>query len=1136
MAETATAAIELTAIDRASATLAAVKGKADQLTQSADSIRAAWGSGLFDSFTKGPALAAVGVIGAIGAAAVGLGAYFVGLAKDTMTAQAGLKSLSEVSGASVEWLSAVRTTAKLSGTEMEALGGGLTKMAKNIETGSSETAKGLAAIGLSIKDLQGLKSEEQFDRIARSLDGYADGAGKTAAAQLILGKSGAALLPFIKDYNELTEFSVKVTKQQAEQADSLEKDIKRLTAAKEAWKKVVGAELVPVLDDVVKVLLKVQTETGGTLSATKALAADGSIKAWAQDAARAVAMLVDIVATGTQIAKIIGLAFIAVGADATAMALKIASAAAPFDQALRIMADRAGAFAADMRAKFNAAFAAGVDPGKYQKQLDEQFANSAAQAARDARHFAEYGDTVGKTRKQITGLGEDAKAAAAEVVSAYGTMIAKIGERITAETALADTGEKLTAGQTFALSILKDLTTAKVKFTDAQKISITRALEEMLAIEKGNLARKKEIDLLIAAEKAKNEADEAWFQGEEKKRGALEAGIKSVRELIDATIQETKMLGLSNEERIIATALFKAQAAGIDTTTEAWAELAAQMRKAVYDKSAQEETLKNLEDTRKASESIWKGIGDDITNWIMGGFKNTRDLLKKMFEKLVLRPIIQPITNGVTGGLQSLVGSTGGGIGSLLTGGGSGLLGSLGGLLGSAAPLGFAGGSSLATAYGVFDSVMAGTGSMLEGLSAGFNSLAGELAPFLGPVGIIAGIGLALYSLFGQDEKGIRFDNSTRNVPDSKYVHNGALGRFAPSGDVTDEMRAAFDPLFDKVKLFDDYLAKNLLSDETLGIVREQIQNLTNPRWWNLEDADAVNNAAKYFLQQRYSTAFDSINKDVADTIRTFSGSADELLGFIQSFIVMRETVLAAQAAAKDAMENTAADVANLMEQQSNNVAASYRAQLKATDALLAMSPDAADALGAVVTGMQSLRSASAQLQLQIAQVRDALGTMFGDTIRSMRLSVLSVEDQYKFLQAEADQLMAKAMASNDALEIQRLAQQINADINQAFGLLTADQKAALAPDQIARIDAINKLLDERLNGLGTSAQTDANARMDALSKKLDEIATAMLASATKNNDAADKQLEAAKTPKEVDVNITVTDDRLRVQASEVGG
>ena len=251
----------------------------------------------------------------VGLSVIGAGKFLASLVMDVAEAQAGLLKMSQVTGATVEGLSAIRGMAKLTGTDMESVGTAMVKLAKNVETGSAATEKGLNAIGMSTKDLQGLKSDEMYKKIADTLNQYEEGAKKTAVATELMGKAGAQQLPLMKALAENGDLVAKTTTEQAEQAEHLERNITRLSMAQQAWKKIVGAELVPVLDSVVSVLIKMQTESNGTLDAAKKYSADGSIKSWAQSAAIAVAYVIDFLLGLKAVFVVVGSALAAFAAS-----------------------------------------------------------------------------------------------------------------------------------------------------------------------------------------------------------------------------------------------------------------------------------------------------------------------------------------------------------------------------------------------------------------------------------------------------------------------------------------------------------------------------------------------------------------------------------------------------------------------------------------------------------------------------------------------------------------------------------------------------------------------------------------------------------------------------------------------------
>ena len=242
------------------------------------------------------------------------------LAKATIGAAAGLKDLSEKTGASVEAISAMAPVAKLSGLGLDGMAEGMIKLARGMAGAEDETAKAGAALkflGINAKDGAGNLRDpaEVMQDIAQRLGEFRDGAGKTAIALDLFGKSGANLLPFLKDLGENTDLVVRLTAKQALQADDLEKSLKRLTAQKDAMVKTITLAAIPALSVLVEEFSKATQSSNGMLTKTKELSADGSLQSWAESAAMGVAYLLDVMQAAVQGVKALLSSFSSVWAD-----------------------------------------------------------------------------------------------------------------------------------------------------------------------------------------------------------------------------------------------------------------------------------------------------------------------------------------------------------------------------------------------------------------------------------------------------------------------------------------------------------------------------------------------------------------------------------------------------------------------------------------------------------------------------------------------------------------------------------------------------------------------------------------------------------------------------------------------------
>ena len=257
--------------------------------------------GAFDRIAKAGEVATAATK-ALGLAIVGLSAgvgisTMVGKFEQVTESLSRLKDMSEKTGASVENLSAIAGVAKITGQSIDLVEAGMTRLAKSL-SGVDDEAKGaghaLAELGLSAAKLRTMDTASSYKEIADKLAEYRDGMGKTALVQDIFGKSGAQQIPILKALAENGDLVAKSTTEQADQAREYIQTLNRLTAAKDALYKVISVQLLPVVSDFVKVLLDAKNETGGVQQAVKNLAADGSIKSWAEGGAMAIAHVIDM--------------------------------------------------------------------------------------------------------------------------------------------------------------------------------------------------------------------------------------------------------------------------------------------------------------------------------------------------------------------------------------------------------------------------------------------------------------------------------------------------------------------------------------------------------------------------------------------------------------------------------------------------------------------------------------------------------------------------------------------------------------------------------------------------------------------------------------------------------------------------
>jgi hypothetical protein len=237
-------------------------------------------------------------VGALGAA---ITTPFAVAAKKFADIGSQLHDLSGRTGATVERLSELRFAASQTGVEFGGIELAYRRMAKTIgdaNRGMSGAVDGLSRLGLTVKDLQGLSPDQQFTRIANSINAITDPTEKAAAAITIFGRSGTQLLPLFAEMDALTNqarnMGLVMSKETAAAADKLGDAFDLLKASAESLVLQLGGHLAPDLTKVAESLAKITPEVSNWVRENK-----GAIKTVGELGAALVILAVAVNGIGT---------------------------------------------------------------------------------------------------------------------------------------------------------------------------------------------------------------------------------------------------------------------------------------------------------------------------------------------------------------------------------------------------------------------------------------------------------------------------------------------------------------------------------------------------------------------------------------------------------------------------------------------------------------------------------------------------------------------------------------------------------------------------------------------------------------------------------------------------------------------
>lgn len=223
---------------------------------------------------KNATKAAVAYGAAIGAAGVAVYAFV----KHVSNAADELGKLSQKVGVSVESLSALKHAAAVSDVTMESFAQGLKILSRNMteaHAGTGEAQEAFRALGVTLSDSSGKVklTEEVLLTLADKFEEMEDGAGKTALAMKIFGKSGSDLIPLLnqgrKGIEELKKeaaaLGIVISKDAAEAAEKFNDNVTRLKGATEGLTIQLAGPLIKAFGDATEAMIKAHKEGQGFL-------------------------------------------------------------------------------------------------------------------------------------------------------------------------------------------------------------------------------------------------------------------------------------------------------------------------------------------------------------------------------------------------------------------------------------------------------------------------------------------------------------------------------------------------------------------------------------------------------------------------------------------------------------------------------------------------------------------------------------------------------------------------------------------------------------------------------------------------------------------------------------------------------
>ncbi|QHE86510.1 hypothetical protein [Hydrogenophaga sp. BPS33] len=176
--------------------------------------------------------------------------------RGSITAIDQFNDLRDVSGATIENISALDDVARRTGHGFDQVSGTLIKFNQVLNEADPDKGPGavLKALNLDIEELKRLDPAEALRQTAVAMKGFADDGSKARAAQELFGKAAKDIIPFLNDLAEEQKLVGSVTTQTAVEVDKFNKELAKFESNIEDVSRSLASYLVPafnrVFDDI----------------------------------------------------------------------------------------------------------------------------------------------------------------------------------------------------------------------------------------------------------------------------------------------------------------------------------------------------------------------------------------------------------------------------------------------------------------------------------------------------------------------------------------------------------------------------------------------------------------------------------------------------------------------------------------------------------------------------------------------------------------------------------------------------------------------------------------------------------------------------------------------------------------------
>lgn len=572
------------------------------------------------------------VSGALGGLMAGLSvAAFTTWIKGAIDAGDATKEFSQKTGIAAKDVAGLQLAFRQGGVDSEALATSIGKLGKQMVEGNAA----FKTLGVETRNTDGTM-RDVMDVMYDTADAFAgieDGAAKSALAQEIFGKSGAALIPTLNEGSEgmrqMAEMADKlgltISAETAEAADKFNDTLDLLGQGSQGMARQVAAELLPTLNSLAGTLLKNKLEGDGMRKMADGIAA--SLK-----------VLFSIGAIGVEVFQTVGKVVGGV------LASIVAVTNGEFSQAQKILEESGRDIAKGW--------------GNTAQTIEDAWTGAGAKSVESMTAMTSGLRKLTPATKDQEAANKKAAEELAKLVKAGQDYAEGINTQYGLMQRQVSLGRELTEGEKELAKMEEQLAKGKMVLTDAERLSVEMKLREIDAVKEAK-ARQEDYLKTVAAVAAHASK---WADEQARTTDGMRAANVALMEqndrlrLGDEAWTKREQAVLLNQAADLE---WQAANEGGNFQLEEQARLLRQRAQLLADGTVLKEAKAVSDEWKKTTESIQNGLTDAL----MRGFENGKgfldnfaDVLKSAFKTLILKPMVQSMVGQLSGGLQSAMG------------------------------------------------------------------------------------------------------------------------------------------------------------------------------------------------------------------------------------------------------------------------------------------------------------------------------------------------------------------------------------------------------------------------------------------------------------------------------------------------